>query len=78
MRAYLAEHGGRVVLHYLPAYSPQDNPAERVWWHLHEQVTRNHRCQSIEELVKLTMGWLDEHGAFRIEGAMYQRLKAAA
>jgi transposase len=78
VRAYLAEHGGRVVLHYLPAYSPQDNPVERVWWHLHEQVTRNHRCQSIEELVKLTMAWLDEHGAFKIERAMYDRLKAAA
>ena len=22
--------------------------------------------------------WLDEHGAFKIEGDMYQRLKAAA
>jgi len=78
VRAYLAEHGGRIVLHYLPAYSPNDNPIERVWWHLHEQVTRNHRCESIEELMKLTMAWLDEHGAFKIEGAMYQRLRAAA
>jgi transposase len=78
VRAYLAGHGGRVVLHYLPAYSPQDNPVERVWWHLHEQVTRNHRCASIEELVKLTMAWLDEHGTFKIEGRMYERLKAAA
>jgi transposase len=40
VRAYLAEHGDRMVLHYLPAYSPQDNPIERVWWHLHEQITR--------------------------------------
>jgi transposase len=78
VRQYLAAHGERVVLHYLPAYSPQDNPIERVWWHLHEQVTRNHRCASIEELVKLTMAWLDEHGAFKIEGRMYERLKAAA
>jgi putative transposase len=78
VRQYLAEHGDRIVLHYLPAYSPQDNPIERVWWHLHEQITRNHRCESIEELVKLTMAWLDERGAFKIEGAMYDRLKAAA
>jgi len=27
--------------------------------------------------VKLTMAWLDEHGAFKIEGRMYQRLKEA-
>jgi len=78
VRQFLAEHGDRIVLHYLPAYSPQDNPIERVWWHLHEQITRNHRCPCIEELIDLTMAWLDEHGRFKIEGAMYERLKAAA
>jgi putative transposase len=78
VRQYMAEHGDRIVLHYLPSYSPQDNPIERVWWHLHEQITRNHQCESIEELNKLTMAWLDERGAFKIEGAMYERLRAAA
>jgi putative transposase len=78
VRQYMAQHGDRIVLHYLPAYSPQHNPIERVWWHLHEQITRNHQCQCMEELVKLTMDWLDEHGAFKIEGAMYERLKRAA
>jgi transposase len=77
VRAYLAEHGDRIVLHYLPAYAPQTNPIERVWWHLREQITRNHRCDCIEELVKLTMAWLDEHGRFKIEGRMYERLKQA-
>ena len=77
VRAYLAEHGDRIAA-LLAAYSPQDNPVERVWWHLHEQVTRNHGCASIEELVKLTMAWLDEHGAFQVEGHMYERLKTAA
>jgi transposase len=78
VRQYLAEHGDRVLLHYLPAYSPNDNPVERVWWHLHERITRNHRCESIDELVGLAMRWLGEHGSFKIGGAMYQRLKAAA
>jgi transposase len=78
VRQYMSAHGDRIVLHYLPAYSPQDNPIERVWWHLHEQIIRNHRCRSIEELVKLTMAWLDERGSFKIEGPMYERLKAAA
>jgi putative transposase len=78
VRQYVNEHGDRIVLHYLPSYSPQDNPIERVWWHLHEQVTRNHHCADIEELIELTMAWLDEHGAFKIEGAMYERLRAAA
>jgi transposase len=78
VRAYLAAHGGRIKLHYLPTYSPGHNPIERVWWHLREQVTRNHRCQDVEELVRLTLAWLDEHGPFKIEGGMYQRLKAKA
>jgi transposase len=54
VREYLAEWGGRVVLHYLPSYAPDCNPIERVWWRLHEAVTRNHRCGSVEELLELT------------------------
>jgi putative transposase len=75
VRAWLEKWGERVELHYLPAYSPQDNPIERVWWHLREEVTRNHRCADIEELTKLTMAWLDERERFQIEGGMYRRLK---
>jgi len=78
VRQYMKEHGDRIVLHYLPTRSPQDNPIERVWWHLHEQITRNHQCACIEELIKLTMAWLEQRRAFKIEGAMYDRLKAAA
>ena len=32
-----------VKVHYLPKYAPNTNPIERVWWRLHEAVTRNHR-----------------------------------
>jgi putative transposase len=78
VRKYLEAHRDRFELHYLPAYSPQDNPIERVWWHLHEEITRNHKCRSIQELLDLTMDWLNQRGAFQIEGAMYERLKAAA
>ena len=63
-------------MHYLPVYSPQHNPIERVWWHLHEEITRNHRCRDIGELVRLTMNWIEDRGAFKIQGAMYERLKA--
>jgi transposase len=75
VRAYLARWGYRVKLHYLPAYAPEHNPVERAWSHLREQVTRNHRCATIEELVGLSLLWLDEHGAFKIEGRMYERLQ---
>jgi transposase len=78
VRKYMAEHSERIVLHFLPAYSPKDNPIERVWWHLREEITRNHNCRSIDELLDLTFDWLEQRGSFKIEGAMYQRLKAAA
>ncbi len=41
----------RVRLHFLPPYSPKFNPIERVWLDLHAEVTRNHRCTSIDELM---------------------------
>jgi transposase len=46
---YLA---GRIVLHFLPPYSPDDNRIERVWQDLHANVTRNHRCASMAALMK--------------------------
>ena len=78
VKAYLAEWGGRVVLHYLPCYAPETNPVERVWWRLHEQVTRNHRCQSMEELLELTFAWFEERPSFAIDRRLYQPAKARA
>ncbi len=49
---YLHDHRDRIDLHLLPAYSPDCNPIERVWWHLHEAVTRNHQCKSMQELAR--------------------------
>lgn len=40
-----------VRLHFLPPYSPSFNPIERLWLDLHAEVTRNHRCRTIEELI---------------------------
>lgn len=41
----------RLRLHFLPPYSPELNPIERVWLDLHAEVTRNHRCATIDELM---------------------------
>jgi putative transposase len=65
VKAYLKEWGHRVVLHDLPTYSPDCNPVERVWWRLHEAVTRNHRCQTIDELLDLTFDWFATRTHFR-------------
>jgi transposase len=71
VRKYLAAWGGRVRVHYLPKYAPDTNPVEEVWWRLHEAVTRNHRCRSMQELVELTIDWLDERRFFRVRRDIY-------
>ena len=47
----LAALGGRVRLHFLPPYCPDHNRIERVWRDLHDNVTRNHRCSTMDELM---------------------------
>lgn len=54
---YLMRWGQRIQLHFLPKYAPETNPIERVWWHLHETITRNHRCRTLEELLALAYDW---------------------
>jgi transposase len=48
----LAGFDGRIQLHFLPPYCPNDNKIERVWQDLHANVTRNHRCADIVDLVR--------------------------
>jgi transposase len=71
VRAYLAAWGKRVRVHFLPKYAPDTNPVEEVWWRLHEAVTRNHRCQSMQELIELTIRWLDQRRVFRVHRHIY-------
>jgi transposase len=47
----LAAWEGKVKLHFLPPYCPDHNRIERLWKDLHDNVTRNHCCETIEELM---------------------------
>ncbi|MCI0354797.1 MAG: transposase [Acidobacteria bacterium] len=78
VRAYLQQWGHRIRLHYLPKYAPDTNPIERVWWHLHEEITRNHRCQDLEELLELVFAWLDHRMPFGIESSIFAAPTAAS
>lgn len=69
---YLQRWRHRLELHFLPKYSPQTNPIERVWWHLHETITRNHRCPTIDALLDDALGWLAQKRRFEIETSLYQ------
>jgi transposase len=52
VKAVLARCDGKVRLHFLPPYCPDENRIERVWEDLHADVTRNHQCRTIDELMK--------------------------
>ncbi len=58
VRLALATVKGRVKLHFLPPYCPDHNRIERVWQDLHANVTRNHRCQTMEELMAQVKAYL--------------------
>ena len=68
---------GRIEVHLLPSSSPDLNPIERVWWHLHETITRNHRCTDLGELLDQMFTWLGQENPFPIEGSVYPKAKAA-
>ena len=70
---FCLKYQDRVELHFLPKYAPECNPIERVWWHLHEEITRNHTCTSLEELVDLVLGWLGERETFVVEDEVYRQ-----
>ena len=69
---YLWDHRERIELHLLPKYSPDCNPIERVWWNLHDQITRNHRCATMQELLDLTFTWLGQRTPFKVEDRVYK------
>ena len=51
VRAWLATQGARIRLHFLPPYCPDENRIERLWLDLHANVTRNHRCRTMVDLM---------------------------
>jgi hypothetical protein len=61
---YMENSGGHIELHPLPAWSPESNPVELVWWSLHEAVSRNHECAGLDDLVEFAEGYLEERQPF--------------
>jgi len=44
--------GRRIALHFLPPYCPDDNRIERTWQDVHANVTRNHKCATMKDLMR--------------------------
>lgn len=51
VKEYLKEKNVRIKLHYLPPYSPNLNPIERLWKIFHEHVSNNKHYPKAKEFV---------------------------
>lgn len=64
----LSHFASRVRLHFLPPYSPDDNAIERVWQDLHANVTRNHRCATMTQLMQEVRHYLENRNREKVLG----------
>lgn len=60
-KAKLEELRGRIELHFLPPYCPDANRIERVWQDFHANVTRNHRCKTMKQLLAKARAYLEAY-----------------
>jgi transposase len=73
--ALKSEAAQKLKLHFLPPYCPDHNRIERIWKDLHDNVTRNHRCPTMEALMAEVRRYLA--GRNRCGRHTYARAKAA-
>jgi transposase len=49
LKPFLEQNRERLELLYLPAYSPDLNPIERVWWFMRKRITHNRYVKTLYE-----------------------------
>lgn len=52
LKPFLEKHKLKVELMFLPAYSPDLNSIERVWWFMRKKITHNRHTETLEERMK--------------------------
>jgi putative transposase len=57
LQPILERYRQRLELVFLPPYSPDLNPIERVWWLMRKQVTHNRWVKSMQERVEDFLEW---------------------
>jgi transposase len=50
LKLFLKNHP-KLEIKYLPPYSPDLNPVERVWWYMRKNITHNRYLSSIKERI---------------------------
>jgi putative transposase len=52
LKPILEKYKHRLELVYLPAYSPDLNPIERIWWYMRKKITHNRYLEKMEDRIK--------------------------
>lgn len=52
LKPFLEKHKDRIELFFLPAYSPDFNPIERVWWYMRKKISNNRYVDSLKDRMK--------------------------
>ena len=60
--------------HFHSKGAPETYPIERVWCYLHETITCNHRCQSIDELLREVTDWNAAQNNFYLQTVSFREL----
>jgi transposase len=60
VRAWLAQPGRRIKLHFVPAYCPHLNPIERLWGVMHKHLTHNKTYATCRQFADATLEFLRE------------------
>jgi transposase len=49
LKPILEKYKHKMELVYLPAYSPDLNPIERIWWYMRKKITHNRYIESMDK-----------------------------
>ena len=52
LKPFLEKNKDRLELLFLPAYSPDFNPIERVWWYMRKKISNNRHVETLKERMK--------------------------
>ena len=49
LKPFLERNSKKLELVFLPAYSPDLNPMERVWWYMRKKISHNRYIKTLKE-----------------------------
>jgi putative transposase len=73
LQPILKRYKHRMELIFLPPYSPDLNPVERVWWLMRKQITHNRWVKSMEQRICDFENWCKDTDPQEIKNSLFHR-----